>query len=96
MEGHGYDLMRVNWPLKGPNVERVHWVALMVEVGLSQFPGGRLEVSHLCNEKLCVNLMHLVLEPHARNLERIYCRLQGAYCGSNFPPFIFKVFLDEK
>ena len=65
------DLMQVNWPLVGPKVEGVHRVALMVEIDLtqSQFPGGRLEVSHLCHEKLCVNPVHFVLEPHARNRE---------------------------
>ena len=29
--GHGYGFMRVNWPLEGPKVERVHRVALMVD-----------------------------------------------------------------
>uniref|UniRef100_A0A8W8MCE6 Zinc-binding loop region of homing endonuclease domain-containing protein n=1 Tax=Magallana gigas TaxID=29159 RepID=A0A8W8MCE6_MAGGI len=43
----------------------------------SQFPGGNLEVSHLCHEQLCVNPMHLSLEPHATNQERIHCMQQG-------------------
>ena len=70
----------------------------MVEMGLtrSQFPGGRLEVSHLCHEKICVNPVHLVLEPHARNLERLHYRLQGACCGSHLPFGFFEVFVDEK
>ena len=86
MGGGGGGGPRVSSPERGPNAsklamrgpfERVHWGALMVEMGLtrSQFLGGRLEVSHLCHEKLCINLVHLVLEPHARNLERIHCRL---------------------
>ena len=46
-----------------------------------------------CHEKLCVNQVHLVLEPHARNRERIHCRFQGECCGSHLHPLaFFKVF----
>ena len=83
--------MPVNWPVDGPKVEGVHRVALVFELGptWSQLPGGRLEVSHVCHEKLSVNLVHLVLRSHAENLEPIYCRLQGPCCGLHPPPLHF-------
>ena len=72
-----------------PKIERVHRVDLMVEMGLtrSQFTGGKLEVSHLCHEKICINQVHLVLKPHVRNLERL---LQAPrYMVSATPPLAF-------
>ena len=85
---HGF--MRVNWPLEGPKVERVHRVALVVEMGLtrSHFPGGKLEVSHLCHEKICVNPVHLVLEPNSRNLERLL-QAPGYMLSVTPPPLHF-------
>lgn len=84
---NGYGYIRVLWPDEGSKLERVHRVALMVEMRLmrSQFPGGNLEVSHLCHEKLCVNPMHLSLEPHATNQERIHCMQQGVCSGAHHP-----------
>lgn len=84
---NGYGFIRVSWPEEGSKVERVHRVALMVEMRLtrSQFPGANLEVSHLCHEKLCVNPMHLSLEPHATNQERIHCMQQGVCSGAHHP-----------
>ena len=51
----------------------------MVEMRLtrSQFSSAGLEVSHLCHRKLCINPMHLTLESHDTNQERIHCVLQG-------------------
>ena len=43
----------------------------------SQFSSAGLEVSHLCHRKLCINPMHLTLESHDTNQERIHCVLQG-------------------
>lgn len=84
---HGYGVMRVRWPEEGPKMERVHRVALMAQMRLtrSQFPGGHLEVSHLCHKKLCVNPAHLVLETHEINQERIHCRVQGLCCRTHHP-----------
>ena len=47
---HGYGVMWVRWPEEGKKLERVHRVALMVQMHLtrSQFPGGGLEVNHVC------------------------------------------------
>ena len=50
---------------RGPKVDEVLCVALMVEMGptWSQFSGGRLEVSHLCYEKLCITWYIWFLSP---------------------------------
>lgn len=87
----GYGILRVGWPVEGSRVEKVHRVALMVEMRLtrSQFPGAGLEVSHLCHKKLCINPMHLTIEPHATNQERIHCVLQGWCCGAHQPACMF-------
>lgn len=84
---HWVWVYKVSWPNDGRKVKRVHLVALMVEMHLtrSQFPGANLEVSHLCHAKLCVNPMHLSLEPHATNQERIHCMQQGVCSGAHHP-----------
>ena len=87
----GYGVMRVTWPEEGRKVELVHRVALMAEMRRtpSQFPGRRLEVSHLCHKKLCINPMHLTLEQHAINQERIHCAGQGFCTEAHYPKCIF-------
>lgn len=50
------------------------------------WPGHRrldLEVSHLCNKRLCVNPAHLILEKHEINQKRIQCKSQRFCCGSH-------------
>ena len=86
-DGHGYGVLWVSWPEEGKKLERVHRVALMVQMHLtrSQFPGGGLEVNHLCHKKLCVNPVHLVVEAHATNLERVHCSNQGFCCRAHRP-----------
>ena len=89
----GYGILRVGWLVEGTcsKVEKVHRVALMVEMRLtrSQFPDAGLEVSHLCHKKLCINPMHLTIESHATNQERIHCVLQGWCCGAHQTVFMF-------
>lgn len=41
---------------------------------------GSGEVSHLCHNKACINIKHLVLESHANNQSRITCRLGDQQC----------------
>lgn len=57
-------------------------------VEMSQFPGGRVEVSHLYHAKCCVYLVHLVLEPHARTGNE-YIAGSRVYAVGQPPPFIF-------
>ena len=44
-----------------------------------------LELSHLCNNKLCVRSDHIVLESHSVNMERIHCFNQGICTDSHNP-----------
>lgn len=48
--------------------------------------GSVYEISHLCHTPLCVNINHLVREPHAVNLERIHCKQQGHCTRAHMPP----------
>ena len=51
-----------------------------------EFSIGDLEVSHLCNNKPCVNFHHLNLEPHKINLERRHCFMTNVCLGhSGYP-----------
>lgn len=88
----GYGLQCVNWPREGKKVEKAHRVALMLKwrVTKSDFPavgvdGGPVECSHLCHNKICVNVDHLNLEPHSVNSERTHCKLQGRCTRCHFP-----------
>ena len=51
---------------------RVHRVALLKKIRSVQVPEG-LEASHLCHNKRCINLEHIVAETHAVNQSRIEC-----------------------
>ena len=88
----GYGLQCVTWPEEGKKVEKAHRVALMLKwrVTKSNFPnvgadGGPVECSHLCHNKICVNVDHLHLEPHSINSERTHCKLQGQCARCHFP-----------
>lgn len=78
-------LMRVRWKEEWTKLEWVHRVAFMAQMRWTwlKFPGGHLEVSHLCHSKLCINQAHLVLETHKINQERIHCRVQGFCCKAH-------------
>ena len=53
---------------------------------LRQIPPASLECSHLCHNVLCINPMHLSLEPHGVNMQRKNCLGEGS-CRhhSNYP-----------
>ena len=80
----GYGILSVGWQVEGIQVENVHRVALMVEMRMtrSQFPDAGLEVSQLC-QKLRIKPVHLTIESHATNAERIHCVLQGWCYGAH-------------
>ena len=40
-----------------------------------------LECSHLCWNRKCVNMDHVIIEEHKANLDRIECALQGLCNG---------------
>lgn len=45
-----------------------------------------LDVSHLCHNSLCVNPIHLTLEPHPVNNNRIHCVSLGHCLGHDRYP----------
>ena len=70
---------------------RVHRLAYAVFNDLYTFEipsldafGDRLDVSHICHHKLCINPEHLVLEKHVDNGSRQTCLALGA-CSRNHP-----------
>lgn len=80
----GYGVMNVNWPREGAKKERAHRLAYMIKERISHndMPrldenNNRIECSHLCHNKTCVNSEHIELEPHATNQERIHCKGQN-------------------
>ena len=72
----------------------VHRVAVMVQMRLTRSPFlcAGLEVSHLCQMKLCINPMHLTLEFNATKQERIHCVMQRCCCGSACSKVIILIF----
>ena len=47
--------------------------------------GHKLDMSHLCNNSLCVLPAHLVLEEHDVNMERRHCFNQHVCTGNHRP-----------
>lgn len=93
---YGYGIKRVTWPEGEMFLERVHRVSYMLKHRilkndmLKLSPEGfELDVSHLCHNKLCINSLHLALEPHTMNISRVYC-MKGGHCfGGHLPPCLF-------
>lgn len=54
-----------------------HRLVEYFESHAKNFDGPKLEVSHLCHERTCVNPHHLVIESHTRNRLREACRIFG-------------------
>ena len=87
----GYGYTNVKWPSGEESRERIHRFAYMVEFQktrdeIPKFKGPEeLECSHLCGNKCCINVHHLVFEKHDVNQERIHCQNQGICCKSHQP-----------
>lgn len=87
----GYGYTDVKWPSGEKTRERIHRFAYMVhfkktkdEIPKYNGPEDH-ECSHLCGNKTCINVQHLVFEKHDVNLERIHCQHQGLCCKSHQP-----------
>ena len=88
-----YGFMVVKWPGGEEKREAAHRLAYMIRHKLTRYDMPRLdennnkvECSHLCHHSLCVNADHIVLEPHAINLERLHCKNQGL-CSKCHKPY---------
>lgn len=93
---YGYGVKRVRWPHSYKSrVERAHRVAYMLHHKLlrDQIPslgenGEQIDISHLCNNKLCCNPHHLILEAHSVNMSRNHCFQSGILSCDHFPACI--------
>lgn len=72
----GYGQFRYRDPrdseLAGHRTRSVHRIALMLDIGNLDVPPAQ-QASHLCNNKLCVNIHHLVFEDNFTNNNRKTC-----------------------
>ena len=65
-------------------VRGVHQIRLMCALRVTHFQPD-YETSHLCHNKLCVNIDHLSLEPHSVNTQRRACVTNGRCIGHGAP-----------
>ena len=61
----------------------VHRLAYMIEHQSAYLPA--VDVSHLCHNTSCINVTHLVLEPHGFNNSRQTCVSKGECVGHIAP-----------
>ena len=86
----GYGRQKVLWPSSPTaKIERAHRLAYMVEhkflpSDMHAFPGN-FEISHLCHNRSCINVKHLVLESKHANNSRKQCKVQG-FCNQQLLP----------
>lgn len=74
----GYGQLR--FMLRGRRVKvRVHRAVYFLETGQVLDP--KIHVSHLCHNKLCINLNHLNYEPQGVNNARKVCFNEGVCTG---------------
>jgi len=65
---------------------RVFWVSHILLVGTGSFPCPFDEASHLCHNKLCCDVSHLIWEDPETNRKRNICKKKGeCVCGCKSP-----------
>ena len=75
---NGYVRLQVAISKEGRQIKQavsLHRAIHYIHTGEQCGPGE--DCSHLCNQPLCTNHLHLCIEPHDVNVSRIYCRLFG-------------------
>lgn len=75
---NNYGRKRVKYPNGTTKLEYVSrlvymYVHRVLIIPANDINGNKLDMSHLCNNTLCVLPQHLVLEPHNTNMERRHC-----------------------
>ena len=91
----GYGTIHLTPPCGRKIHTTAHRAAYMLSNKLVQIPhfdsrGRRLEISHLCHEKLCINIKHLTLEISKLYREREIC-CTNRVCLGHKPECIFEV-----
>lgn len=79
----GYPVLKVTIPGVGKRSLSVARLLYMCSVKSLELEG---DVSHLCHQKLCINIEHLVLEPRGVNNSRQICNNQQS-CTRTHEPF---------
>lgn len=84
--GRRYGEINVRFPYSEKyrkiNVARL---SLMIKLSTINLPA-HLDSSHLCNQPTCINPLHLTLEEHGVNNNRISCFQLGVCSGLHEPP----------
>ena len=89
----GYGKCYIKWVDGETSFEKAHRVAFVLKLKKTKVEFNnwmeqseqKLECSHTCGRKLCVNVEHLVVEPHFVNMERNHCFAQGSCTGLHSP-----------
>ena len=88
----GYGRKRVTWPDGKKTVEKTHRLVYMAHNKIlhphlqnKNEYGEQLDVSHLCNNKKCILIEHLVHEPHCININRHDCFQKGNCSNLHYP-----------
>ena len=99
-----YGKMRnpLSFLMNQPEYMRVHRLVYLLH-NITHFPalllrredsnGITLDVSHICHNTLCVNISHLVLEPHSVNLSRKICVNSHKCCHNHTPACLIGMLL---
>lgn len=97
----GYGKIAVQMKDKRRKYYRVHRLVYMIQNNMAAIPvqddcGHRLEISHICHQKLCVKPEHLVLETHEVNMERLHCKVQRLCTKSHQPHCLLVSFINQQ
>ena len=87
----------MTWPDGTKSEVKVHRLAFMKannmikgEIPSHDGHDDPLDVSHLCHNKLCMNVAHLVLESRATNNDRKHCWHLHRCSGQHEPHCVFQ------
>jgi hypothetical protein len=86
----GYGIQKLTLPDHTQIVRTAHRILYMCHIKSIDIDK-KMDVSHLCHQKLCININHLHLEPHDTNMSRRECQIAG-HCIARLkhnPPCIF-------
>ena len=89
----GYGRKRITWPSGEKCIEKTHRLAYMMYNKILKYDlpkrnefNIQMDISHLCNNRKCLNVSHLVYEAHNENMDRMSCFRTG-HCSRNHHPY---------
>ena len=95
----GYGIKSVRWPdIAQTKIERAHRLSFFISkhINKNDLPryndaGLEMDISHLCNNRLCLLPAHLCYEPHQVNVSRRRCFQTGHCFQEHDPPCTFRL-----